>query len=304
MAKANAPVSKNEIYEVEFSDLTHDGSGVAKVEGFPMFVPNGLPGERAMVKVVGVKKGYGFGRLMEVIEESPDRVDPPCPVYKKGCGGCQIQHLSYPGQLEFKRKQVKDVLQRIGKIENVPVLPTLGMGDEPWRYRNKAQVPVGEREGRLITGFYQKRSHEIVEMDTCIITGDTADEAIQVVKEILNKYGITPYDEQRHKGMVRHVIARFGKTTNELMIVLVTNGKDLPNRKKIVEDIVNALPQLKSVVQNVNTKKTNVIFGNETKVLWGSEYIYDYIGDIHPPSRPVRSTRSTQSKQRSCMIRR
>lgn len=279
MTKANVPVSKNEILEVEFVDLTHDGAGVAKVDGFPLFVPNGLPGEKAKIKVVNVKKGYGFGRLTELTEESGQRVEPPCPIYK-WCGGCQMQHLSYEGQLEFKRKQVEDVLQRIGKLENVPVLPTLGMGDEPWRYRNKAQVPVGEREGRLITGFYQKRSHEIVEMDSCIITGDTADEAIQAVKDILNKYGISPYEEKRHKGTIRHIIARYGKTTNELMIVLVTNGKELPNRNRIVDDIVSALPQINSVVQNVNTRKTNVIFGDETKVLWGSEYIYDTIGDI------------------------
>ncbi|SFE64210.1 23S rRNA (uracil1939-C5)-methyltransferase [Bacillus sp. OV194] len=279
MTKANVPVSKNEIIDVEFVDLTHDGAGVAKVDGFPLFVPNGLPGEKAKIKVVNVKKGYGFGRLMELTEESGQRVEPPCPIYK-WCGGCQLQHLSYEGQLEFKRKQVEDVLQRIGKLENVPVLPTLGMGDEPWRYRNKAQVPVGERDGRLITGFYQKRSHEIVEMDSCIITGDTADDAIQAVKDILNKYGISAYEEKRHKGIIRHIIARYGKTTNELMIVLVTNGKELPNRNRIVDDIVSALPQIKSVVQNVNTRRTNVIFGDETKVLWGSEYIYDYIGDI------------------------
>jgi 23S rRNA (uracil1939-C5)-methyltransferase len=175
---------------------------------------------------------------------------------------------------------VADVLTRIGKLENVPVLPTLGMGDEPWRYRNKAQVPVGERDGRIITGFYQKRSHEIVEMDSCIITGKTDDDAVQAVKEIVNKYNITAYNEEKHKGMLRHIIARYGKTTGDLMIVLVTNGKDLPKRKKIVEDIAAALPEVKSIVQNVNTKRTNVIFGDETRVLWGAEYIYDNIGDI------------------------
>ncbi|WP_425309037.1 23S rRNA (uracil(1939)-C(5))-methyltransferase RlmD [Fictibacillus nanhaiensis] len=279
MTKAVLPVHKNESYEVDIVDLTHEGAGVARVNGFTLFVPNTLPGERAKVKVVGIKKGFGFGRLEELIEESPERVEAPCPIYK-WCGGCQLQHLSYEGQLAYKRKQVEDVLTRIGKLENVPVLPTLGMGEEPWRYRNKTQVPVGEREGRIITGFYQKRSHEIVEMDSCIITGDTNDDAVQAVKEIVNKYNITAYDEQKHKGMLRHIIARYGKTTGDLMIVLVTNGKDLPKRKKIVEDITAALPEIKSIVQNVNTKRTNVIFGDETRVLWGAEYIHDYIGDI------------------------
>lgn len=279
MTKAELPVHKNESYEVDIVDLTHEGAGVARVNGFTLFIPNTLPGERAKIKVVGVKKGFGFGRLEELIVPSPERVDPPCPIYK-WCGGCQLQHLSYEGQLEYKRKQVEDVLTRIGKLENVPVLPTLGMGEEPWRYRNKAQVPVGERDGRIITGFYQKRSHEIVEMDSCIITGDTNDDAVQAVKEIVNKYNISAYDEQKHKGTLRHIIARYGKTTGDLMIVLVTNGKDLPQRKKIIEDIREALPEIKSIVQNVNTKRTNVIFGDETRVLWGAEYIYDYIGDI------------------------
>lgn len=279
MTKADLPVHKNESYEVDIVDLTHEGAGVARVNGFTLFVPNTLPGERAKIKVIGVKKGFGFGRLEELIEESPERVDPPCPIYK-WCGGCQLQHLSYEGQLEYKRKLVEDVLTRIGKLEYVPVLSTLGMGEEPWRYRNKAQVPVGERNGRIITGFYQKRSHEIVEMDSCIITGDTNDDAVQAVKEIVNQYNISAYNEEKHKGILRHIIARYGKTTGDLMIVLVTNGQELPQRKKIVEDIRNALPEIKSIVQNVNSKRTNVIFGEETRVLWGAEYIYDFIGDI------------------------
>ncbi|ANC75601.1 23S rRNA (uracil-5-)-methyltransferase RumA [Fictibacillus phosphorivorans] len=279
MTKADLPVHKNESYEVDIVDLTHEGAGVARVNGFTLFVPNTLPGERGKIKVVGVKKGFGFGRLEELIEESPERVEPPCPIYK-WCGGCQLQHLSYEGQLEYKRKLVEDVLTRIGKLEDVPVLPTLGMGEEPWRYRNKAQVPVGESNGRIITGFYQKRSHEIVEMDSCIITGDTNDDAVQAVKEIVNQYNISAYNEEKHKGVLRHIIARYGKTTGDLMIVLVTNGQELPQRKKIVEDIRKALPEIKSIVQNVNSKRTNVIFGEETRVLWGAEYIYDFIGDI------------------------
>ncbi|EIT84103.1 putative RNA methyltransferase [Fictibacillus macauensis ZFHKF-1] len=279
MTKANAPVSKNDELQVTITDLTHDGAGVAKVDGFPIFIPNALVNEEVEIKVVAVKKGYGFGRLLSITKASEHRTEPPCPIYK-WCGGCQLQHLSYEGQLQFKRKQVQDVLQRIGKLEDVPVLETLGMNDEPWRYRNKAQVPVGARDGRLITGFYQKRSHEIVEMDSCIITGKQDDEAIQIVKEILNNYNITPYDEKTHKGTIRHIIARYGKTTEELMIVLVTKGKELPHAKKIIADLQAALPKLKSIVQNINSKKTNVIFGDETNVLWGNEYIYDNIGDI------------------------
>lgn len=167
MVKTQVPVLKNEYYDVTFEDLTHDGAGVAKVEGFPIFVPNGLPDEKAKIKVINVKKGYAFGRLIELYEESKDRVDAPCPIFKQ-CGGCQLQHISYEGQLRAKQKQVQEVLARIGHLKNIPVHPVLGM-DNPWRYRNKAQVPVADREGGLVAGFYQQRSHEIIDMESCLI---------------------------------------------------------------------------------------------------------------------------------------
>lgn len=272
------PVQKNEYIDVVFEDLTHDGAGVAKVDGYPLFVPNGLPGEKAKIKVIKVNKGYGFGRLMEITEESPYRVEALCPIYKE-CGGCQLQHMSYEGQLMAKGKQVKDVLQRIGKLEDVKVHPVLGMKD-PWRYRNKAQVPIGEHEGGLIGGFYQQRSHQIIDMQACLIQQEKNDDVIKRVKEICNRYGIRAYDEKKHKGDLRHIMARYGLTSGEVMVVFVTRTNELPNKEKIIDDIVASVPGVKSIVQNINTKKTNVIFGNETKVLWGEEVIYDYIGDI------------------------
>lgn len=167
MMSITLPVQKNDYIEVDFIDLTHDGAGVAKVDGYPLFVANALPGEKAKIKVTKVNKGYGFGRLIEVIEKSQYRVDAPCPIYKE-CGGCQLQHLSYEGQMVAKEKQVREVLTRIGKLENVKVHPVLGM-EEPWRYRNKAQVPIGDQEGGLIGGFYQQRTHQIIDMKTCLI---------------------------------------------------------------------------------------------------------------------------------------
>lgn len=272
------PVQKNDYIEVEFEDLTHDGAGVAKVDGYPLFVKNALPGEKAKIKVVKVNKGYGFGRLEEILEQSPYRVDAPCPIYKE-CGGCQLQHLSYEGQLLAKEKQVRDVLTRIGKLENVKVHPVLGMS-EPWRYRNKAQVPVGEREGGLIAGFYQQRSHEIIDMEACMIQQEKNDEVVQAVKRICTKYGVTAYNEQRHKGSLRHIMARHGQVTKEVMVVLVTRTPELPNKEKIVKEIVEAVEGVKSIIQNVNSKKTNVILGDETRVLWGEEVIYDLIGNV------------------------
>lgn len=276
--KQTLPVKKNDYIDVTFEDLTHEGAGVAKVDGYPLFVPNALPGEKAQIKVLKTSKGYGFGKLIETYEESPYRVTAPCPIYKE-CGGCQLQHLSYEGQLLAKQKQVRDVLTRIGKLENVTVHPTLGMSD-PWRYRNKSQVPIGEHEGGLIGGFYQQRSHQIIDMKSCLIQQEKNDEVIQKVKDICNKNGVRAYDEQRHKGDLRHIMARYGLVTGDVMIVLVTNAKDLPNRKKIIADITKNIAGVKSIVQNVNPKKTNVIMGDETRVLWGQEVIYDYIGDV------------------------
>lgn len=278
--KMKPPIEKNEYYDVTFEDLTHEGAGVAKVQGFPIFVPNALPEEKAQIKVTRVKKGFAFGRLIELKEESPHRTDAPCPIYKQ-CGGCQLQHMTYEGQLLFKQKQVKDVLERIGKLDlsNVTVHPTLGMED-PWNYRNKAQVPVGEREGGLVAGFYQQRSHDIIDMSACLIQQSKNDEAVQTVKDICAAYGVKAYNEERHKGWLRHIMVRYGVVTGEMMIVFITRTSDFPHKAKIIEDITAQFPHVKSIVQNINPNKTNVIFGNETNVIWGEEYIYDLIGDV------------------------
>ncbi|WP_141604073.1 23S rRNA (uracil(1939)-C(5))-methyltransferase RlmD [Terrilactibacillus laevilacticus] len=276
--KSGIPVEKNQEVDVTFTDLTHEGAGIAKVEGYTLFVPGALPGEKGIVKIVKTKKGYGYAKLIEIKEKSTGRVDPPCYIYDQ-CGGCQLQHLSYKGQLKYKKQVVQDVLTRIGGIKDATVHDTLGMED-PWTYRNKVQVPVASQNGELIAGFFRKRSHDIVEMDKCIITEETIDEVIQEVKRIAKTCGITPYDEQKHRGILRHIMARIGVNTGEVMVVLVTRTKDLPFRKSLIKGITEAFPQVKSIVQNVNTKRTNAIFGNETQVLWGRDVIYDTIGDV------------------------
>lgn len=278
MSKITPPVQKNQTLDVTITDLSHQGAGVAKHEGYTLFIPKALPGESCEVKVTKTSKGYGFARLMQIYTPSPDRTDAPCPIYDQ-CGGCQLQHMSYAGQLRYKQKQVQDALERLGGISDVPVLPTLGM-DEPWRYRNKSQVPVGERDGEVIAGFYQERSHRIVDMEECIIQNKHNDEIVQKVKELANQYGIRGYDEDKHRGTLRHVVVRYGRQSGELMVVFVTRDEALPNKKNLIEEIRSAFPSVKSIVQNINPKRTNVIFGDKTKVLWGEEYIYDSIGDI------------------------
>lgn len=276
--KRTLPVQKNDYIDVIFEDLTHDGAGVAKIDGYPIFVPNGLPGEKAKVKVIKVNKGYGFGRLEELYEKSPYRIEIPREELHK-YGGCQLEHISYEGQLKYKENQVRQVLTRIGKLEDVVVHPILGM-DNPWHYRNKAQVPVGEKDGKLIAGFFKPRSHEIVDTDESLIQIPEINEAVQVVKEICSRLGIPAYNEETHKGVLRHIMARYGQKTGELMVVIVTRTGEIPFSEKIVEEIVARLPKVKSIVHNVNSKRTNVILGDKTKVLWGSEVIYDYIGDV------------------------
>ncbi|WP_068676871.1 23S rRNA (uracil(1939)-C(5))-methyltransferase RlmD [Oceanobacillus sp. Castelsardo] len=279
MAKQTAPVKKNETITLTFEDLTHEGNGVGKVDGYPLFVPYGLPGEEATVKVVKVNKNFGYGKLLEVKEKSKDRVEPPCNVFYQ-CGGCQLQHMSYDLQLEMKRNQVKNVMKKIAHLEHVPVHPTIGMKD-PWRYRNKVQIPVGERDGELITGFYRMRSHDIIDdMETCVIQDEVNDRSVHAVRRIANQLGIEAYDEKSDRGVLRHIMVRTGRETNETMIVLVTRTKKLPHQEEFIRQLTETFPHVKSIVHNINDRRTNVILGRKTKVIWGEEYIYDTIGDI------------------------
>ncbi|MDY7043518.1 23S rRNA (uracil(1939)-C(5))-methyltransferase RlmD [Virgibacillus sp. M23] len=279
MAKQTAPVKKNQTITLTFEDLTHEGNGVGKIDGYPLFVPYGLPGEEAEVKVVKVNKNFGFGKLVEVRQASSERVEPPCDVYYK-CGGCQLQHMSYAMQLDMKQNQVKNVMRKIAHMEQVPVHPTIGMKD-PWRYRNKVQIPVGDKHGELITGFYQKRSHQIIDdMDTCVIQDDSNDRLVEAVRRIADRLGIKAYDEKQNRGVLRHIMVRTGRETNDAMIVIVTRTEKLLYQDKLIKELTETYPHIKSIVHNVNSQRTNVILGKKTKVIWGETYIYDTIGDI------------------------
>ena len=279
MAKSSAPVKKNEYITLTFEDLTHEGNGVGKIDGYPLFVPYALPGEEAVVKVLKANKKFGYGKLVEMKKESTERVDPPCNVYYK-CGGCQLQHMSYELQLDMKQNQVKNVMRKIAHLDHVPIHPTIGLED-PWRYRNKVQIPVGEKNGELITGFYRMRSHDIIdEMERCIIQDETNDIIVDAVREIANDLGISAYDEDKDRGVLRHIMVRTGRTTKEIMVVLITRTDKLPHQEELIQRLTEAHPQIKSIVHNINRKRTNVIFGRKTKVIWGEQYIYDTIGDI------------------------
>lgn len=273
-------LDKNQYVDLDIEDLSHEGLGVGKLEGYTLFVKGALPGERIKAKIMKMKKRYGFARLIEVYEASPHRIEPPCPIYKQ-CGGCQLQHLSYEEQLRQKELQVRSQLTKIGglDLEQVKVHPTLGM-ENPWKYRNKAQVPIGEAEGGLIGGFYRQGTHEIIDMQECMIQHEANDTVIQKTKQIAQELGISAYDEQNHTGLLRHVVVKYGFYTKELMLVLITLEENIPQKEKLISKLKADFGDLKSIVQNVNPARTNVIFGDRTRVLWGEEYIYDRIGSI------------------------
>ncbi len=278
MAKKMIPVEKNEYYDVKIESLTHDGLGVAKIDGFPIFVTNALVGEEVNLKVTLVKKTYAFGRAVDHFVESPNRITPPCKIYKQ-CGGCQVQHLDYQGQLQMKHDTVVNQFKRIGHIEDANVLPTIGM-EEPWRYRNKTQVPFGLNQGDVVAGFYQKRSHEIIDMRHCLIQTDISDDIIHEMRDICRKFKIAPYNEESNTGILRHVIVRTGFKTNEVMVILVTRKEKIINLDRVVTRLTAQFPQIKVIAQNINPDKTNAILGEKTNIIYGESYIYDEMNGI------------------------
>ncbi|MCM3359515.1 23S rRNA (uracil(1939)-C(5))-methyltransferase RlmD [Psychrobacillus sp. MER TA 171] len=273
----NTPVNKNDQLTVYIEDLTHDGSGVAKVDGYPLFIHGGLPDEKAEVRVVKTLKNYGFAKLLHIVEPSPFRVEAPCPVFYE-CGGCQLQHINYEGQLKWKENMVRNVMQRLGKID-APVLPVKGMNN-PWEYRNKSQIPFGLVDGKVIGGFYQAKSHRIADTPTCLIQSDEADRLMRAFKEKALELDLIPYNEDTKKGQLRHLVVRKGRATGEVMVVLVTKHPKLSKKEAIIELIREVEPKVTSIMQNINSKNTNVIFGDQTNLLWGKPTIEDLIGDV------------------------
>ena len=273
-------IKKNEDYIIAIEDMGTEGEGVGKIDGFTLFVKDALPGDIARVKVVKEGKTYGYGRLMEVITPSEYRVEAVCPVARQ-CGGCQIQEMSYEAQLAFKEKKVQNNLERIGKIEPsyYEMCTIIGM-EEPYHYRNKAQFPVGtDRDGNIVTGFYAGRTHSIIPCDDCAI-GDNINACIlAIIKSHMKKYNIKPYDEEKHTGLVRHILIRRGFTTGEIMVCIIINGMELKGSSELVDEL-KAIDKMTSISLNINREKTNVIMGKTVIDLYGEGYITDYIGDV------------------------
>ena len=270
------PVKKNEVYKIEISGMTHEGQGVGRIDNFTIFVDGPIKGEEVEIKIIEVKKSYAVGKLIKILKASPERVEPPCKVYHR-CGGCSLQHMSAEAALKFKTDVVTENIRRIGGLKDVVIHDTIGM-ENPFNYRNKAQYPVGMQKGEMVVGFYAKRSHDIVNSPVCIIQHSDSDKAKLIVKRFLEENKISIYDETTGKGLVRHIMTRIGFNTGELMVVLVLNGSSLPKQDKLVKMLTEEMPQIKSIVLNVNTAKTNVILGSKNIVIYGDDSITDYIG--------------------------
>jgi len=225
-----------------------------------------------------VKKSYAVARLDEIVSASSERVEPLCPVYEQ-CGGCQLQHLSYKGQLACKRQQVLDALTRIGHLDT-EVLPVLG-ADNPWNYRNKMQFPAAlNAEGSLQIGCYAVATHSVVNTDSCLIQKQANNDVLLTVRKWMQRFGISAYDEKTGKGLVRHVMSRVGVHSGQVMAVLITSAYDIPHRKELIEWLRRYVPGLVSVVQNINKKPTNIIMGSKTRVLYGEDRIVDSLGNL------------------------
>ena len=272
-------LSKNKEYIVDIVDIGQGGVGVGKYEGFTVFVEGGLLQDKVKVKISKSKKNYAVGDIVEIIEKSPFRVDRICSDELKDCGGCQIQELNYNKQLELKTNEVKQVVARIGKLENVDIHETMGM-ENPCRYRNKAQFPIQNINGEPAIGFYKKKSHDVIPTDMCVIQHDINDKIIKIIKTYIQAYNISIYNENTHTGVLRHLVTKVGFTTNEVMVVLVANGTNLPHLNELASILEENIPGFKTLVLNVNKAKTNVILGKENKVIYGNGKINDYIGDL------------------------
>lgn len=274
---------KNQILTVEITDMTSEGEGVGKQDGFPFFVKDAIIGDKAQIRVTRVKKNYAYGRLEKVLTPSPFRVEPRCAFHKQ-CGGCQIQSMSYEKQLEFKTSKVRNNLIRIGgfapdMVDRV-MEPIVGM-EEPFYYRNKAQYPVGQnKEGEPVTGFYAGRTHSIVANTECHLGVKENKEILEIILAYMRENRVPAYDESTGEGLIRHVLIRKGFFSGEIMVCLVVNlrgkRKELPAQQRLIDALLT-IPNMTSVSLNINTEKTNVILGQETRPVWGKGTIEDTI---------------------------
>ncbi len=266
-------LKKNDIVEVEIVDLTHEGAGVAKVDGLVFFVENALPTEKILMRVLKVNKKIGYGKVEEYLTYSPHRNQDLDLAYLRS-GIADLGHLAYPEQLKFKTKQVKDSLYKIAGITDVEVAETLSMVN-PVKYRNKAQVPVRRVNGILETGFFRKNSHDLMPLEDFFIQDPVIDQVIVALRDLLRRFDLKPYDEKEQSGLIRNLVVRRGHYSGQIMVILVTTRPKVFRVEQLIERLIKQFPEIVSVMQNINDRNTNAIFGKEWKTLYGQDYITD-----------------------------
>lgn len=282
-------LKKNMVVTITIESIGSDGEGVGRIDGYALFVKDTVTGDVAEVKIIKLKKSYGYGKLLRIITPSLIRREPVCPIAKQ-CGGCQLQHIDYKEQLKYKENKIKNCLTRIGGFSeeyiNDHMEPIIGM-ENPYYYRNKAQFPIGRNEaGEVVIGFYARRTHSIIDTTHCYIQAEINVKILEKVKAWIEEYNISIYDEINHTGLLRHILTRVGFTTDEIMVCLVINGDKLPYQKELIESLTN-MEHIKSITINKNLKKTNVILGDDVETIWGNSTITDYIGDIKYKISPL-----------------
>ena len=271
-------IEKNKEYIVEIVDNGFQGEGIAKIEGFTVFIPNAIKGEKVKILIVKVLTSHAFGKILEIIEPSENRIESDCITYKR-CGGCSLRHIKYEETLKMKQNAVQSLVNKTLKT-NIKVQETLGM-DNPFHYRNKAQYPIGkDKEGKPVIGVFANRTHEIVPIQKCYIQNEETEKLAKFVFDFIVKNKISIYDEKTGKGLIRHIVTKIGIKTNEIMCIIVINGRKIPNEENLVKEITSNFKNVETIVKNINTKNTNVILGRENINLYGEGYINDKLGEF------------------------
>jgi 23S rRNA (uracil-5-)-methyltransferase RumA len=276
--RTDVPIRVGQQMTLTIKSLGINGEGIGYYKKKIVFVDKALPGEVVHAEVTDVKEKYAAARLVKVVEKSPARVKPPCPVYEE-CGGCSLQHMDYQAQLISKRELIIESLRKYAGLDNPPVAETIGM-ENPWSYRNKAQFQVGKQDGMLIAGLYQAGSHRLIDLSGCAVQHEATNEIVQKAKEVIEKLGIPVYDERKRTGVIRTIVARVAFATGETQLTIVTATEDIPREKELVLELRYHLPKLVSIVQNVNPRKTSLVFGEKTRELWGKPSIAERLGDL------------------------
>lgn len=270
-------IEKNKEYIVEIIDTGYKGEGIAKIDDFAIFIPNAIKGEKIKIKIIKVLTSYAFGKIIEIIEPSKNRLESDCSTYKR-CGGCNLRHVKYDETLKIKQNLVQSLVNKTLK-NKIKVKETIGM-ENPYYYRNKAQFPIGkDKENNVVMGVFANRTHEIIPIEECFIQNKEIQKLSKFILEFIKENDISVYDETSRKGLIRHIVTKIGIKTNEIMCIIVINGKEIPKEKELTMQIIKKFPNVKTIVKNINTKNTNVIMGEKNEKIYGDGYIEDKLGE-------------------------